>query len=787
MMASIGVNVLDALSDNIFEYFHALMNEKDPTLCRNSKDGLFGSLKACSSIVSLLETRLSRAEKTIKNLKEVVWIIINNSNHLNQISIESKGIQKAATSLLAILPLTGNSENTPPNKIWTQSIRDGLKLMEWAIHDFFPMPRADGSSKKDEDTRVKEEAKSHPDLWNRHQKWVSIAKEATSANDDELDLGNDPTDDHRSRSLLSRIQSLCSYLHCLLVMEGYPIHRHSAFANSAVIQQIPLDMLLNTSEQLLSFPLAAEAKYRATKSRLRSSPVHGGLISPHAAMTISASMRMSGHTLFDVSVESCKGGSGILGRAHRVVGMSVANLVSSCSLGVVSVVDGKLMRGVGGNNAVRMGWLRGSIPLRIQSIRSFQAVALSLGSGVVSSNGTVKSISRALVLLGGCLLEQILGEDAEKDGLSLVGGGLDEEWGTLGDRAELAETASTALAACIAAFGGLTPNDVRATIDSITHSCLSSLYVHGDSSIFVYSNAKKSILQLGMNCVCVPWGDGGRSTIDGIVRSVCTMLRNDPDMSVATVALSTLCAFDALVTPRSPPILVPVRDTMADNSASINRGLSASEMMRGINDAKKISNLDDSKKKQNKESDAKKSKKKKRKASPAEEVSHETKPQPTEGIRETKKFKPDITTDNNSSSNSKAPEGIETADQKEYNYSVVKSTVNEVTKNDEAEASVALKVSQTINDDHVVNEGGENDVIVLAETESPPGAKPGKSVEGVASDTANEVSTRDNTNHNSDSEEGVFDRKNDSDHDDDGSDFDFPEIIDGDPDEEDRI
>ena len=68
-----------------------------------------------------------------------------------------------------------------------------------------------------------------------------------------------------------------------------------------------------------------------------------------------------------------------------------------------------------------------------------------------------------------------------------------------------------ALAACIATFGGLIPSNVRGTIDSITHTCLSTLYLRGGSSIFAYSNVKRALLQLGMNCVCVPWGDGGRS------------------------------------------------------------------------------------------------------------------------------------------------------------------------------------------------------------------------------------------------------------------------------------
>ena len=79
------------------------------------------------------------------------------------------------------------------------------------------------------------------------------------------------------------------------------------------------------------------------------------------------------------------------------------------------------------NSNSRMGsWLRESIPLRIKSIQTFHCVSISLGSGVMASTGTVKSMSRALVLLGGCLLEQVNGEG---DGIG--------EWGTLGDRVKL--------------------------------------------------------------------------------------------------------------------------------------------------------------------------------------------------------------------------------------------------------------------------------------------------------------------------------------------------------------
>ena len=153
------------------------------------------------------------------------------------------------------------------------------------------------------------------------------------------------------------------------------------------------------------------------------------------------------------------------------------------------------------------------------------------------------------------------------------------------------EISSNALAACFATFGGLIPNNTRGTLDSIIHTCLSTLYSSGStkSIIFAYPNVKRSLLQLGMNAMCVPWGDGGRSTISGVVRTVSTMLRNDPDTSVSSTALSTLCVFDAFTTPRAPPILIPTRistnDTPTVNSSS-RSSMTASSLIQGMNESK---------------------------------------------------------------------------------------------------------------------------------------------------------------------------------------------------------
>ena len=85
--------------------------------------------------------------------------------------------------------------------------------------------------------------------------------------------------------------------------------------------------------------------------------------------------------------------------------------------------------------------------------------------------------------------------------------------------------------------------------------------------------------------MCVPWRDGGRSTISNIVRVVSEMLRNDQDVSVASAALSTLCVLDAFVTPRAPPLLVPIRDSI-DGSGNHSIGLTASALIVSMNDTK---------------------------------------------------------------------------------------------------------------------------------------------------------------------------------------------------------
>ncbi|KAL9183232.1 hypothetical protein ACHAXT_005019 [Thalassiosira profunda] len=739
MVGSVAVPLLDALGDTILRLYYSACSANNG----EKISGLAGGFKACAAVVSVVETRLSRADKTVGSLRETAWLVLNHLPDLSGSQEALSGVRTAAAALLSTLPLAGNSEGAPSAKLWSQAVTEGVALLQWAIDEFFPV--ADGG-KGGSDANMN--AKQHPEVWKEHEAWLSVAKEAPKK-DEPLDLANDPTDRHRSKALQNRVECLVCYLSSLLGMEGYPLH--SGLSSSAL--ELPLDSLLDAAEVLLSYPLAAEAKHRATKSRLRASPVKDGLISPNGAIDIAPELRVCGHALFDVAVESCRGGSGALSRARRLVGMAVANLQSSCSVAIVSTVDGRR----GGVSKMGM-WLRGSIPLRAKSITTFQTTMLSLGAGVMVSAGTAKSVARALVLVGGCLLEQVA-PNARRDDDG-------DEWGTLGERAQLAETAVGALASCLAAFGGLIPNDVRGTLDSIVHTCFSTLHARGSGSIFAYAHVKRAVLQLGTNCACVPWGDGGRSANMEIVRTVAAMLRNDSDSSVATAALSTLCVFDAFSTPRAPPLLIPTRGAVDDGKIG-KSGFTASSLLQGMDQAKvEIAASDVAVEGKKKASSSKKARKEEAKActkkspestgTPVDVVDKDAE-QENHEARESKSRPSGVSAQGNSANQSNiaaAKDGSETAEKTDEVH-------NPEQLKDETESVPVVAAAGTA-------AGEKGDEMAVEPTPDPPGSVDDEPVKGGKDEEMKGESDAD---------------------DDDGSSSldDFPDIVDEDPDEEDRM
>ena len=253
------------------------------------------------------------------------------------------------------------------------------------------------------------------------------------------------------------------------------------------------------------------------------------------------------------------------------------------------------------------------------------------------------------------------------------------------------------------------------------------------------------MLQLGMNCACVPWGDGGRSSITNVLRTVCTMLRSDSDTSVVSTALATLCACDAFTTPRAPPLLIPTRDSLNDASHT-----TASSMLQDMKDSKQeILASKEAKEERKKKLDKKSSKKKKAK-------------------------KDEAATNDDSTLTAEKPE-------------------------DDAESIVA-KVNATKSEEPIANNVPTQSATTsdkMEESSLPPTDKMTVS-EDVESSNAEEIDMNEDqedpisdigpvetTNASEPMNEDQEEDSNEDDGDSDGS-FDFPEIIDGDPDEEDR-
>jgi hypothetical protein len=396
MIGSIHVPLLVGLCDVISKL-----------LQQSSGVALTSALTAASSVISLVQTRCSNSkagEKMLRRLRDIAWMVLN--------STADNEVTKAAARLLATLPLAGDASTNSLSILWSKCLSEGILLLQLAICDVFPVNEKDreGSIKDPETDSFRQD----------HQAWLEALKDLIDESSD-----NDAIDTHRRNSFTSRIQSLTEYLLALIKMEGYSINRDS----NVLVVNFPLQSMLDTSETLLSFPLAAEIKHRSLSSRLRSSPIDGGLISANAAVSIAASIRYCGHILFEAAVSSCRGA--VHSKARRIIAISVANLQSSVSRSLLSVVvEGRKLDGRKNGMSAQ---LRGSIPLRIKSVEMFRTVVMSLGSGVMSSAAS-KSVCRGVVLVGGCLLEQIqrCSVDTKKKDADA-----EEEWGTSGERVTL--------------------------------------------------------------------------------------------------------------------------------------------------------------------------------------------------------------------------------------------------------------------------------------------------------------------------------------------------------------
>jgi hypothetical protein len=197
--------------------------------------------------------------------------------------------------------------------------------------------------------------------------------------------------------------------------------------------KLDVDSILEVVERFMSYPMTSESLFFGTKLRLRDVPVEGGLISPRIMATrVANELKRLGHEVLNILIQSV-GGPALLPYARRIIRISYASLLTSCSGHVRKVMDPS---SAGQLEGKKRRWLHLSVSLRTRAVESVRIVNVAFGSDrtakIDSMKGKAESKSdgeMAITLVAGCLMEQIGAKDVEVS--------IEDNWGTLDERVSL--------------------------------------------------------------------------------------------------------------------------------------------------------------------------------------------------------------------------------------------------------------------------------------------------------------------------------------------------------------
>jgi hypothetical protein len=364
---------------------------------------LTSCLRATTSLVSLFGTKMARSGSTISAIRHVGW---------NVLTDRDVKVQQLGALVLSSLPLAG-VENKPPPDMLSSSIMDGIAALAFVLDTMAPL-RKRNSKQSSVSSMLSESTKTFVTNWINH-----IREEAEG-------------EAARAEAFQSYIQGLSAYLVALITREVYDAETISLMVTS----RIPVEHILELADTMLGFPSAAESLFFSTKKRLRFEMISNGLLSPTIVVFEIANLIKSlGHEIFDATILSV-GGSSLLPYARRITRIASASLLASSSSALQKVVDPTSATRLDGE---RRKWLNTSVTLRSKAIQTYSTAVRALGPSVLAGSLTDVSTrgashyheeSRAISLIGGCLLEQ----------LSWANGSIeetDEDWATLSERVDL--------------------------------------------------------------------------------------------------------------------------------------------------------------------------------------------------------------------------------------------------------------------------------------------------------------------------------------------------------------
>lgn len=358
---------------------------------------ILSCLRAACSLVNMFGMKLSRSTALLSDLRNVAWQFV---------ATPEPSIQEAAARLLAALPLAGGVDRKLPSDLWSVGVAD-IGIMLSAIFD------AVAPVSKPSNNREASLSKEADDVL---QGWLSFLRR---------DISNE----------IDRVRTFRLLLRGLVLSFRYFLSRDCHGSTPAILleSKIDIETILEIVERFLSYPMSAESLFFRTKKRLRDEAVDGGLISSRSITTKAANeVKRLGHEILDCLISSV-GGSALLPFSRRIIRMSYASLLTSCSGPVRKVVDPANFVQLDGK---KRRWLHLSIALRTKAVQTVHLVVVTFGSDrsakIDSSERGTDSKSdgeMALTLVAGSLMEQIGAKD--------VDGNAEDTWGSLAERVAL--------------------------------------------------------------------------------------------------------------------------------------------------------------------------------------------------------------------------------------------------------------------------------------------------------------------------------------------------------------
>jgi len=422
----------------------------------NEDEAITACCNCAKNVMIVSNVKLSRNTNAISSIQSVALDILLRDAGEGSVCISESC--RAAASLLSSIPLVGNSDNVPPLQIWSDNVLVTARNLDNTLVSFLPMV------KKIENGKGKRKADDC--------EWIENVKISIISQTD------------RMMVFLQRVKGYVSLLIALLEMDGYHI------SNAGHRATIPINTLLQVSEQMLLFPSIAETRFLATNSKLRDISVEGGLLSPSAAVMIGNAVKHLGFTLLEHICSKLT--TTVLPHGNRVLGIAFRHLQSSSSLTLKKLLDPS--SSTDRNSMKKL--LHASILLRMKSVQMYSLIVQKVGSNATCVQN--EALPKAIAFIVGNILEQMSSDNDRDDHVIEY-----QHLGTEGEKAELVVACFDALRTSLLVFGGFLSLQSRTLIDSIISTCLSKL-IESNKKICNVSLVKAAILNLATCAIATP-------------------------------------------------------------------------------------------------------------------------------------------------------------------------------------------------------------------------------------------------------------------------------------------